>query len=283
MTTTKRNLLTAALTAVLVLPAVAPAAAQSRNKSNVNEVEIWVRDAATRQEIGTVRRGGTIDLPEGARVRITMRAFSGRNDNNPAYPATEFSDPSRGGVRIVRSREDNSNADIEILGRRNSVQTINYRITDTWVPSNLRTGSFRVRVVPGGTNLGSTSADCRNCGATQNIANSLYQGILMRAPDDAGLRTTLADLDRGGWDEATRIATLMANSDESRRLGVSNETRLQALYSNLLGVSPNNVDRTQWNDDLRRLNNGELARVVENMVRSERFRSRWNWNASTRY
>ena len=46
--------------------------------------------------------------------------------------------------------------------------------------------------------------------------------------------------------------------------------RLQA------GLAPNQVDPGSWRSDLQTLNNGHVAQVVENIVRSDRFRSRYS-------
>ena len=54
------------------------------------------------------------------------------------------------------------------------------------------------------------------------------------------------------------------------------EQRLQAMYQGLLGLSPQQADPNTWRSDLRTLNDGHIAQVVEGIVRSDRFRSRFN-------
>jgi len=113
----------------------------------------------------------------------------------------------------------------------------------------------------------------------------LYQAILVRDPDP-GAQGTVDSIARGGYDALVQAAVGIANSDESRnRLpgqGVSNEDRLNSLYQNLLGLSPDQVDRQQFSSDLRRMSQGRIADVVSGMVQSDRFRSRANVS-STRY
>ena len=77
-----------------------------------------------------------------------------------------------------------------------------------------------------------------------------------------------------------RAAEGIARSEESRiRIyengDVTNERRLISLYRNLLGLDSSDVDRADWSDDLRRLRDGRIGEVVSDMVRSERFRSRF--------
>src|SRR6185295_18287335 len=136
---------------------------------------------ATREELGTVEPGGTITLPEGARVRINMQAVPDVASRNPLYPATEFTDVNRTGVRITRASEENAAADLEILPMRNPsrIQTIRYRITDTWVPAGLRTGSFSIRVVPEG---GSANSGYWSGERARDLTRTLYRAILMREP-----------------------------------------------------------------------------------------------------
>jgi hypothetical protein len=52
--------------------------------------------------------------------------------------------------------------------------------------------------------------------------------------------------------------------------------RLNALYQALLGLSNTTADQTQWNHDFRAMRDGQIAQVVEGIVRSDRFRSRYN-------
>src|SRR5215216_3724643 len=127
------------------------AAAQGNTKPNIGQVQIVVKDISSKQDIGTVVPGGTIELPAGTRVRLIMEALPTGTARGPVYPATTFTDVSRGGVTITRSNTENSTADLMIAHAKggNRTETIRYQITDTWVPANLRTGSFTIRVTPG--------------------------------------------------------------------------------------------------------------------------------------
>jgi len=288
MKSRSRVLLPAAVALFCLLAglAAAPADAQSSSRANVSAVQILVRDLSTRQEIGTVQPGGTITLPEGARVRINMTALPNGSYRNPLYPATEFIDLNRTGVRITRANEENAAADLEILPMRNPnrIQTIQYRITDTWVPAGLRTGSFSIRVVPEGGQLGSTGYFSTD--QARNLTRTLYRAILMREPD-AAASATIRAIQRGGYDALVQAAVNLADSDESRirvyeRENVCNQQRLLALYKNLLGLSADQISRSQWDADLRRLDRGDIGQVVESLLRSDRFRSRYDITVRSR-
>ena len=293
-----RAFLPAVLVALLCPLMALPASAQS-NRPNIASVEVVVRDIEGRDDIATVRDGDTVTLPEGMRVRLIMTAVPTGSARRPLYPATTFSDLSKGGVRITRSNSENSTADLEVVPSRriDRIETIRYQIDESWVPASLRTGSFLVRVGEAGTAAEVTRrGSSRRGGASwsvnddraRDLTRALYQGILMREPDAAGARGTTEAIQSGGYDALVRAAVGIANSDESRirvyeRQGVCNEQRLLALYKNLLGLSADQVDRRQWDADLKRMSGGEITRVVEDILRSDRFRSRYDLRASSRY
>lgn len=279
-----RTFLPAALMAALLCPlAVQTVEAQSsKPRPPIRAVEVVVRDIATKEDIGTVQPGGTISIPAGSRVRLIMTAVPAGN-RQPLYPTTTYSDPSRGGVQITRSNAENSTADVAVgTAKGNRTQAIAFQIQEDWVPANLRSGTINLRIVPGtGSVAGNDGGSGSYTGGSraEQVTQMLYRGILMRDPDP-GAQGTIDAIANGGYDAAVRAAVGIANSSESRNRipgqGVSSEDRLAALYQNLLGMSPDRVDRSQYDNDLRRITAGRIADVVSDMVQSERFRSRAN-------
>jgi len=279
-----RTLVPAVLAAALLCPlAVRQAQAQPASpRPPIAGVQIVVRDLSTQQDIGTVEPGGTISVPAGSQVRLIAAAVPA--GNRPSlYPAATFSDQSRGGLRFTRSRPENGTADVQVGNARG--YNVGYQIQDNRVPDNLRSGTIYLQVVPADTAAAPVGGALTGSARAQELTRMLYQAILMRDPDP-GAQGTVDSIARGGYDALVQAAVGIANSDESRnRLpgqGVSNEDRLSSLYQNLLGLSPDQVDRQQFSSDLRRINNGRIADVVSGMVQSDRFRSRANV-ASTRY
>jgi hypothetical protein len=278
-----RTFLPAALMAALLCPlAVQSVEAQSsKPKPPIRGVEVVVRDIATKEDIGTVQPGGTISIPAGSRVRLIMTAIPAGN-RQPLYPTTTYSDQNQGGVQITRSNAENSAADLAVGNAKgNRTQAIGFQIQEDWVPANLRSGTIHLRIVPGtGSVEGSDTGGGSYTGSrAEQVTQMLYRGILMRDPDP-GAQGTIDAIANGGYDAAVRAAVGIANSPESRNRipgqGVSSEDRLAALYQNLLGMSPDRVDRSQYDNDLRRITAGRIADVVSDMVQSERFRSRAN-------
>ena len=280
MRTTKRTLL---LTAILVLALVPLAAAQSA-RPNIGQVMIVIKDIDTKAEISSVEPGGTITLPAGSHVRLIMTALPTGRSRGPLYPATTFSDTSNGGVTITRSNVENSTADLMVnrVKAGSRTETIRYQILESWVPASLRTGSFRIHVAPGSaavSNLGYGSSNGSSLGnsSADRLTRMLYQAILLRDPDP-GAAGTVESIANGGYNALVQAAVGIANSEESRyRLydqGTTNQQRLAALYRNLLGLSTSQVDRSQYDNDLRRLNEGRIADVVADIVNSQRFRDR---------
>ncbi len=292
----RRTLVPAALVALLCPLLAQPTYAQSPQSTskipNIGEVRIVVRDLATRRDVATVRGGETISIPEGMRVRLIMTALPTGSSRGPYYPETVFSDTSQDGVRITRSNEENSTADLEILNPRNNsrrnrdrVETIQYRINETWVPSNLRSGSFQIAVGPADSEVDLVQQGWSAQQALELTA-MLYRGILMREPD-AGANGRVQAIQRGGYDALVQEAVEIAESDESRirvyeKQGVCNEQRLLAMYKNFLGISSDRIDRRQWETDLRRMREGEIDQVVESLLASDRFRSRYNVTLASR-
>ena len=275
-----RTLFAIALTALLS-PLAQPAGAQSSNKPNIGSMEIVVKDLASKQDIATVRAGETISLPEGSRVRLIMTALPTGSARGPLYPATVYNDLTRGGVRITRSNEQNAAADLEILDTRTPrrTQKIQYEVHDTWVPAHLRTGTFSVEVAPAGVGSDQSSQWQSSGNQAEDLTRALYRAILLREPD-TGAQGTINNIRRDGYEGLVRSAIGIANSEESlvriyQQGGMTYEKRLAALYRDLLGLEPSQVESAQWNSDLQRLSNGQIASVVEGILRSDRFSSRY--------
>jgi hypothetical protein len=284
-----RKLLPAVAAAAFLLPLAAqPSAAQPNNKPNIRAVEVVVRNVDSREDIGTVQPGGTITLPQGAHVRLVMTALPVGSARGPVYPATTFTDQSKGGVRITRSNSENSTADLDVLAKASGQrQAVSFQIQDTWVPAGMRTGTIYLQVGPRDASTGGVAYNPQpgtSAGSSaEDLTRMLYKAILMREPDPGAQGTTDA-IARGGYDALVNAAVGIANSSESRNRipgqGVSSEDRLAALYQNLLGISPDRMDRSQYESDLRRVTDGRIADVVTDMLRSERFRSSHNLTAN---
>ncbi len=163
-------------------------------------------------------------------------------------------------------RPDNTN--------RNRTETLRYQITENvGIPNNLRQGTVTIRVEP--VSAASGSAPYTSDGSARGLTNLLYRAILLRDMDPSG-QPYVDRIASGGYAELVKIADEIARSEESRfqvyrREGMTQEQRLTALYRNLLNMNSNQVDREQWSYDLRRLEEGKIADVVRDMVRSDRF------------
>ncbi len=287
------------LVAMLLLLSPLAAFAQTRNfnaqgQGPYQDVQIQVKDLDSDQIIATVKPGGTITLREGQRVRLIMTADQ-PGQRGLVYPETEFTeaDPGRGWVRVTKTNVDNANATLRIVRPsgtiRSRTETLNYRIVESGtggiggiggMPDSLRQGTINVRVEPAAA-AGSAPTSATTRQQARDLTGRLYQAILMRNLDETGARTHIDNIAKGGYPALIQVAERIAESDESRigvyeREGVCNQQRLLSMYKNLLGLSAAQIDREQWEEDLRRMNGGDIDAVVTGMVRSPRFQQLHN-------
>jgi hypothetical protein len=276
----------AAVVALLSPMMAQPAHAQRAVKqSQVTGITILIRNIDDKSDAARVQSGGTFTITRGTHVRVNVEAQLA-GSRAPLYPVTEFTDLSRGGIRITRGNAANAAVDLEILPMKNTnrIQRIGYSITDNRVPADLRTGSFNIQVSAPSADAGGAPSQPGAGGAwggdrASSLTRVLYQGILMREPDPDAAGTTNAIRD-GGFNAVVTAAVNIANSDESRvsipRKGVTPEQRLQAMYQNLLGLSPSQADPGAWTNDLQSVNAGHVALVAQRIVHSDAFRARFN-------
>lgn len=277
----RRTVQTAAVALLLAAGAAAGLAAQE-----ARELRILVI-GENREDLGYVNPGGVLTLQPGAHVRLRMQSVYGGN-HSPRYPSARFAD-SKGydAVYIAGGDQEVGNAKIEVATQpRQRDEVLYYQILDQdkGIPAHMMKGSFTIRVAsvgrPGPGGSGPIVPPGGSHSSEQELVRALYRGILLREPDDSGYRTAVDRLRREGRSAVIEVARDIANSEESRRgvydrTNVSHQQRLNALYENLLGLSADRVDRDQYNSDFERLSRGDVGRVVEGMVRSERFRERF--------
>jgi len=285
MTTfTKRLAPLAAAVAAVLFTLATPLAAQD----TVRTVRIAVVNPTTGDELAVLTPDQEITLIPGEEV--LLRAFepiSGRRSDRRPLAATFGFGPAQAGLQVVSSSPERGEAIVRLEGATEGQRLhVGYKLADrlTFASPALQLGRILVRVAaPGATSVtGAQHSVWTDRGQFSQPADAViaafYRGILLRDPDPgaAGARDDIA---RHGYDGVRRVAANIANSEESRvRLydnGVSNTRRLDALYGHLLGWSHADVGRDRWDSDLREVERGNLAGVVDAIVRSQQFRDRF--------
>lgn len=122
---------------------------------------------------------------------------------------------------------------------------------------------------------GDHGRDDHDSGGPADLIAMLYQGILLRAPDPDGAAPRVRAIEEQGYPGLLAQARQIAESTESRvgvyDKGITNPQRLAALYRELLGREAGEVDHDVWSGQLRQLERGEIAGVVESILRTSEF------------
>lgn len=269
-----------------VLLAAPPLAAQ--DPGPVKTVRIAVVDPRTGNELTVVSPGQEIVVAPGE--ELMLRVFEPnpdrRHDRRPLAATFGFG-PTETPLQIVSTSPERGEAIVRLNDTAAGGRWhVGYKLADRIQlgDSGLQLGRVLVRVAgPGATSItGSQSYGQGYYGrSADSLVAALYRGILLRDPD-SGAAGARDDIARNGYDAVLRVAPGIANSEESRyRLydekSVTNSQRLEALYRELLGLQRADVSREQWDSDLAQLDRGTIAGVVDAMVRSQQFRSRFGF------
>ena len=276
--------LAAAAVAVAALFAASPLAAQDI----VNTVRIAIVDPSSGDELAVLNPGQEITLIPGEEVLVrTFEPVASRRSDRRPLAATFGFGPNTTPLEVVSAAPERGEARIRLNDATPGERLhIGYKLADrlTLSKSDMQLGRILVRVAaPGSSSVtGASSVGGTDTGQFLHPADAvvaaLYRGILLRDPD-SGATGAREDLVRHGYDAVRRVAGNIANSEESRiRLydnGVSNVRRLDALYQHLLGWNRSQVGGDRWESDLAEVNRGNIAGVVDAIVRSQQFRDRF--------
>ena len=287
---TKPTSTLAAAAAILLLSATlfgAPALA-AQTVDTVRSVRIAIVDPSSGDELAVLDPGQEIALLPGEEVLVrTFESITSRKSDRRPLAANFGFGPTATPLEVVSASPERGEALIRLNDATPGQRLhIGYKLADRLklASSGMQLGKILVRVAgPGIASVtGASSAIGTNIGGFSRpadaVVTALYRGILLRDPD-AGAAGAIDDLARHGYDGVRRVAGNIANSEESRSRmydnGVSNVRRLEALYSNLLGWSRADVGRDRWESDLAEIDRGNIAGVVDAIVRSQQFRSRF--------
>ena len=269
----KRILLSLATLLALGVAFDVPAAA---SHGTVDAVKIAVIDPRTNRELAVLDPGGTLTLPpdEERLLRLFEPPEQGRAERQ-AIPAEFGFGPVQTALQIVSHSVSRGEAVVRLRRGANTSSGggaalhVGYHIDDDvdLAHENMRLGRVLVDVSAGG----GRSAD--------DIVAALYRGILLRAPDQAAAARR-DDIARNGYAGVVRQAREIAESRESEidvyQRGACNQQRLLALYKELLGREAPQIDQRTWRAELQHLERGDIAEVVNDIVASRDFQTRFD-------
>jgi len=271
--------LAAALTATLA----APLSAQT-----IRDVRIAVVDPPSGQELAVVNPGDEITMAPGQTV--TLRLFepqaARKHDRAPLAVESFGFGGQATPLKITGEAKDRGEATVRLDPSATAGQKLHvgFKLADRikLADPSAQLGKLVVRVVPSTLVQGQEYyvPGYRSYGTQIDaLVDGLYRGILMREPDAAGSSGWRQSVSVGGFQAARNTAMQIAQSQESMAVAqkASPEQRLTALYQNLLGMTPENIDPAQWSAQLSNIQRGNIAAVVDQLVSSPAFRYRYGF------
>lgn len=232
-----------------------------RDRPAVCTVELYAgADGARPQKVATDE---PISLAVGGRLELTVDAFDQFNRRFPAERLAvghQLDDRCRGllTVRELQTGRFEVNA-------ASSSGTCRMWL---WIPGNLNLEWPLEMEVVAKASQGRTDSYTRS--QSEVLATCLYRGLLGREPDPAGLRDTVADIERGKLSERVRTIT---NSREyaNTNHGKSAGALITQLYTGILDRQPDAAGMANF---LTRVQRGGIDSVTLELVRSEEFERR---------
>ena len=254
----------------------------------VRHVRIAVVDAHNGEELAVLNPNQEFTLLPGEEVVLHLfEPNPNRRQDRRALPATFGFGPTQTPIEIVAASPDRGEARVRLGDAATGERWhVGYKISDRVALADPAMQLGRVLVRVGGAGARSVTGAQHsglNPGGFASPADaviaSLYRGILLREPD-SGAAGGRDDIARHGVEGVRRVAGNIANSQESRSRiyedrSVSNTQRLDSIYRELLGWTRADVGRERWESDLAELERGNLAGVVDAIVRSDAFRRRF--------
>lgn len=267
----------------------------------VQAVQVAVTDLGTGRELGELDFGDTLVLETGQRVRLRVVAVPATRSRALRYPSASFELLS-GARRVSMIDVDEIEGSAVVEGvrtddpaRSDSTTLIEIELMDAPdLRDRMRKGTLTVQVTDDRNLVDDDNLTYdplappvdQNDVVAERIVDGLYRAILLRTAEPAALENRSEDVARLGMQGVTQMAREIALSAESRTgvydRGVTNAQRVEALYRHLLGLDLSDVSVTQYREDVRRVEAGDLADLVVEMVSSGEFQEQYDILGPTR-
>lgn len=248
---------TALLAGAFGVPASGDGCTEGWTRPYVCELELYGGRPGSR--LSRLEDDGVLVLPAGEELEVEV---VGRDQEGRVFPEDRFTfeaelDRRCGGL-VTLSRALSGNLLLEAAETGGSCEAW------VWVPGNLNLEiRFTLRVVS------RTQGDYTRA-ESEWIARRLYEAILGREGEEAGVAGATAEIQRGRLRE--QVENMFRSREfQGRRRGLPASSLLEDFYRGLLGRPPDTSGVRSFLDDVER---GRLAEVVLSILGSAEFENR---------
>jgi len=259
-----------ALTVVAIAGCLAALGAGEARAANDRRVLVAVYEAGTDRQAFALESGQAFEIQAGASVRLEIvdPAWDSPGQRNRARVGGSFATSEPRVLKLSGEKPGEGS----VWAKAMAVPASGKAVRLSFDAPGRQRGEIFVQVVAAAVTPAPAPPPSDR---VQAIVAALYHGILLRDPDPSA-QTWIDTIRREGFAGVLRAAHEVASSRESKidlygRADVSNQQRLVALYRNLLGIEASSVDGGLWQSQLAQLNAGDIAGIVDWMVRRPEF------------
>jgi hypothetical protein len=252
-------------------------------------IQAWVENqrSGERNRYGIAPENESVPVRDGDRLRISLVGTDVSSGIGREVPLNASWSPAAGRGQLSVLRSGGDWVEVEVRGTGTSQLGYNLR-SGADIRQNMASGRLTFEAGGRGGSTGRPGRGDSGGSASQQVVGDLYRAILERDPRGRDIDDDVASVERGGQVAARDLALQLAEQADRQGLGRSRRSRgyededrerVADLYRILLGRDQS-ADQL-WAQDrgfrgqVEALHERGLARVVQSIVDSDEFRSRY--------